>query len=307
MNQVRADRVPVAGGSLYYRTEGSGPVLLIMGGGPSSADTLAPLAAQLAADFTVVCYDRRGYSRSEVTDGPVEPADVIARHAADARRLIAALGAGPVSVFGTSFGALIALELAATAPAAVATVIVHEPPLGQLLAGRERQPFELNLDAEQDAGAALNAIAASVGVSRGRGLGVGGSGVGGSGLAGSGAAGSGAAGSGAAGAGPARADVELFIRRDAPAIGDYRLDIYRLRPMAGRLIVTGSEGSRDFYPYQCTMRLAGQLGLPLTELPGNHAGMIQQPARFAARLRYLLLQPACRETGLAGTHEGVTT
>jgi pimeloyl-ACP methyl ester carboxylesterase len=253
--------VAVAGGSIYYRTRGSGPPLLIMGGGPSNADTLEALAARLAEDRTVVTYDRRGYSRSPVDD-PAAPVG-IPRHGDDACQLIADLGAGPVSVFGTSFGALIALELAAAAPEVIGKLVVHEPPLGQLLASDERQPFDLDLDSAPDAGAALDAIAASVGVSRGR----------------------------AGGAGRPRAlpaDVELFIRRDAPAIGGYHLDLSRLRPLSGRIVVAGSEQSRAFYPYQCAAQLARYLGTPLAELPGDHAGMIRHPAEFAARLRSLL-------------------
>jgi pimeloyl-ACP methyl ester carboxylesterase len=255
-------RVKVDGGSIYYAARGSGPALVLMGGGPSNADTLEPLASRLAEDFTVVTYDRRGYSRSRAAD-PAGPAG-ISRHSDDARQLVAELGAGPVSVFGTSFGALIALDLAATVPAAVSTLIVHEPPLGQMLGGDERQPFDLDLGSGHDAGAALDAIAASVGVTRGRPPG------------------------GPARPGTSPADIELFIRRDVPAIGDYRLDLDRLRPMAGRVIVTGSRDSRGFYPYQCALRLARHLGTPLAELPGNHAGMIQHPAEFAAQLRTLL-------------------
>jgi pimeloyl-ACP methyl ester carboxylesterase len=252
-----------------------GPALILMGGGPSSADTLAPLASRLAADFTVVTYDRRGYSRSRVSD-PVDPAGPsgIPLHADDARRLVADLGSGPVAVFGTSFGALIALELAATVPAAVGRVIVHEPPFGQLLAGDDRRPFDLNLEAEKDPAAALNAIAASVGVSRGR---TAGAGVG-------------------AGPGANPADIELFIRRDAPAIGGYHLDLDRLRTLSGRITVAGSRESRGFYPYQCAEELARRLDTPLAELPGNHAGMIGYPDEFAARLRALLRFPALRIT-----------
>jgi pimeloyl-ACP methyl ester carboxylesterase len=258
--------VEVVGGSLWYRTQGMGPALILMGGGPSNADTLEPLASRLEDDFTVVTFDRRGYSRSHVSD-PAGPAG-IPLHADDARRLVADLGSGPVAVFGTSFGALIALELAAAVPAALGAVVIHEPPLGQLLAGDDRQPFDLNLDAEKDPVAALNAIAASVGVSRGR------------------------AADAPAGQGSSPADVELFIRRDVPAIGDYRLDLDRLRAMGGRIIVAGSRESRGFYPYQCAEQLARHLDTPLAELPGNHAGMIPHPDEFAARLQELLRAPA---------------
>lgn len=254
----------VPGGSIYYRTQGTGPTLVLSCGGPGNADTLGPLATSLQDTYTVVTYDRRGYSRSHLDD-PGEQAS-ISRHGDDLCRLIADLGTEPVSVFGTSFGALIALHLAAAAPAAIDTLIVHEPPLGQLLPSQERQPFDLNLDAEPSAASALNAIAASIGVKRGL--------------------------TGGAPAGVRPADVELFIRRDAPAIGDYHLDLNKLD--ASRIIVTGSEEGRAFYPYQCARRLADHLGTALVELPGNHAGMIQHPAQFADRLRNLLHRAAQR-------------
>jgi pimeloyl-ACP methyl ester carboxylesterase len=294
---VSEHTVGVVGGSLWYRTQGRGPALILMGGGPSNADTLEPLASRLADDFTVVTYDRRGYSRSHVSD-PAGPAG-LPLHADDARRLVADLGSGPVAVFGTSFGALVALELAVTAPAALGAVIVHEPPLGQLLAGDDRLPFDLNLDAEKDPVAALNAIAASVGVTRGRTAGVTrgcaagvSRGRAADAPAGPGSSPAGPGSSSPAGPGSSPADVELFIRRDAPAIGGYRLDLERLRVLGGRIIVAGSRESHGCYPYQCAQELARRLGTRLAELPGDHAGMIRHPDEFAARLRRLLRSPA---------------
>jgi len=256
-------QVPVPGARLYYQTQGSGPVLVLCGGGPANADTLAPLAAELASRYTVVSYDRRGYSRSDLDD-PDEQIS-IHRHGDDLRLLIQALGREPVFVFGTSFGALVALDLAASAPTLIRTAVVHEPPLGQLLTGEQRQPFDINLAGKPDAGAALAAIANSVGVKRGL-----------------------DAGRPADRPGARQADIELFVRRDVPAIADYHLDLARLAPLAGRLIVTGSEAGRDFYPYQCARLLAEATGAPFTELPGNHAGMLQQPAEFATVLTGLL-------------------
>jgi pimeloyl-ACP methyl ester carboxylesterase len=236
---------------------------VLCGGGPANADTLGPLTARLADLYTVVSYDRRGYSRSELDD-PGEQIG-IARHGDDLRLLIEAVGPEPVAVFGTSFGALIALDLAASAPERVRTMVVHEPPLGQLLPDDQRQQFNVKLDDKPDAGAALAAIAASVGVKRGL-----------------------DAGGGGTRPEVRQGDIELFIRRDAPAIGDYRLDLGRLDAVAGRLIVTGSEAGRDFYPYQCARRLAEAAGAPFVELPGNHAGMIQHPGEFATVLAGLL-------------------
>jgi len=62
--------VAVPGGTIYYRTQGSGPPLVLIGGGPSNADTLTALAGQLTAGHTVIIYDRRGYSRSTLPRSP---------------------------------------------------------------------------------------------------------------------------------------------------------------------------------------------------------------------------------------------
>jgi hypothetical protein len=40
--------IAVPGGTIYYRTEGYGPPLVLIGGGPSNADTLGALAGHLA-------------------------------------------------------------------------------------------------------------------------------------------------------------------------------------------------------------------------------------------------------------------
>jgi pimeloyl-ACP methyl ester carboxylesterase len=254
--------VPIPGGSLYYRTQGRGSPLVLIGGGPSNADTLSAVADQLDRDYTVVSYDRRGYSRSQLDDreAPVS----IGQHADDVRLIIKDLNMGPAVVFGTSIGALIALELAAAAPGAVGPLVGHEPPLGQLLTGDDRATFD-DGGTGSDAGAALDALARSTGVRRGA-----------------------QAGSGGAGDKARAGDIELLIRRDIPAVGQYHLDLDRLAPMAGRIVVAAGRDSREFYPYRCAARLAEGLGLPLAELPGNHAGMIQHPAEFAAALERLL-------------------
>jgi pimeloyl-ACP methyl ester carboxylesterase len=164
---VSDHRVVVPGGEIYYRSEGSGPPLVLIGGGPSNADTLAALAGELAPSRTVITYDRRGYSRSRIDD-PSQPA-TISLHANDVRDVIDDLGARPTSVFATSVGALIGLELAAADPGAVSLVIVHEPPLGQLVPADDRASFNVELD-QDDAGTALDQIAEGIGLNRGRSL-----------------------------------------------------------------------------------------------------------------------------------------
>jgi pimeloyl-ACP methyl ester carboxylesterase len=261
--------VQIPGGSLYYRTQGHGPSLILLGGGPANADTLSALAAELERDYTVISYDRRGYSRSQLDDRDA-PAS-IEEHADDVRRILADLDRGPAMVFGSSIGAVIALGLATSSPGDVVRLVVHEPPLGQVLTGADRATFDEGGDEEEDPEAALNALAGAIGVQRGQ------------------AAGQPGSGSGSGAGDKARAgDIELFVRRDMPAVGRYHLDLDRLAPLKGRIAVAAGRDSRDFYPYRCAERLAEALGVPLTELPGHHAGMIQHPAEFAAGLEGLL-------------------
>jgi pimeloyl-ACP methyl ester carboxylesterase len=95
--------VVVPGGEIYYRSEGSGPPLVLIDGGPCNADALAARAGELAPSRTVITYDRRGHSQSRIGDAS-QPATV-SLHASDVRDVIDDLGAGPASVFATSVGA----------------------------------------------------------------------------------------------------------------------------------------------------------------------------------------------------------
>lgn len=161
----------------------------------------------------------------------------------DVRDVIDDLGAGPASVFATSVGALIGLELAAADAGAVARVVVHEPPLGQLVPTDDQASFDVELD-QDDAGTALDQIAESIGLDRGRSL------------------------TGADDRLEVREDdVDLFLRRDAPAIAGYRLDLERIVSLAERIVVTSSEEGRDFCPHRCAAALAAALGPTLIELP----------------------------------------
>ncbi len=121
--------------NLYYTLRGSGPILPILQGGAGNAEGSEALADQLAGQFTVVTYDRRGLSRST----PVRAeGHEIAIHAIDAARLLAALSPAPAFVFGSSMGALIGLELTAEHSALVRLPIAHEPPVYRLLEGAEQ-------------------------------------------------------------------------------------------------------------------------------------------------------------------------
>ncbi len=122
----------VNGVRLFCRIGGAGatPLVLVHGSWVDhrSWDRAVPL---LAGSFRVLTYDRRGHSRSERPAGQGS----VREDVADLAALIEHFGLAPAWVAGNSFGAAIALRLAAARPELLRGLIAHEPPLFSLLAG----------------------------------------------------------------------------------------------------------------------------------------------------------------------------
>src|SRR5215213_8547814 len=117
------------GTSIAYDRQGSGPAVILVGGG--LVDPLtgragrwenAPLAAELAGRFTVYNYDRRGRGGS----GDTLPY-AVDREVEDLEALIEEAG-GSASVFGYSSGAVLSLRAAASG-LAIPRLALYEPPL----------------------------------------------------------------------------------------------------------------------------------------------------------------------------------
>lgn len=115
---------------LYHEVRGSGPVVLLIPPTPGDAGHFAALAAALDG-CTVVTYDRRGTSRSPRPPG--WSATTVAEQADDAAEVLRRITSGPAVVYGTSNGAMIALELAVRRPEMVSSLLVHEMPLLSVL------------------------------------------------------------------------------------------------------------------------------------------------------------------------------
>jgi|SRR6188472_1192815 pimeloyl-ACP methyl ester carboxylesterase len=111
----------VDGTTIDYDIAGSGPVIVFVAGVFNLRDTLAPLAAELNADHTVLIYDRRGRGES----GDTAPYS-IEREVEDLQALIEVAG-GSGSVFGFSSGAILALKAVADG-VAVKRLYLYEPP-----------------------------------------------------------------------------------------------------------------------------------------------------------------------------------
>jgi pimeloyl-ACP methyl ester carboxylesterase len=264
--------IRVPGANLYYEIRGAGPALVLIPAGAGDADSYRALAEQLAGAYRVVTYDRRGYSRSGLD--PADQAIRIETHSNDVHHLLAALGDQPADVFGCSIGALIGLDFAVHHPTQVRTLVAHEPPIPALLPAAEQaevrrgEQARLETLSQQGAGVALHQLASDLGIDR---------------------------------AGPrsnlglpqpnaetAAANELAFFKHDVPAVARYVLDLDALRANLSRVVVAGGSAGREYFPYRCAVALAGRLGLALVEFPGGHAGFVDYPDQFAAKLSDVL-------------------
>jgi len=139
--------VNVPGASLYVERAGAGPPLLFVNGsGSALADGLRPATLPVSRHFDVASWDHRGLGESSSDDVPVTMADF----AADALAVADSLGWQAFSVFGVSFGGMVAQELAVTAPSRVVRLVLgctsaggdggssyplHERPSPEVMAG----------------------------------------------------------------------------------------------------------------------------------------------------------------------------
>ena len=116
------DRVTSKDGTtIAYERVGSGPAVILVGGGISDRSENAPLAPELAEQFTVYNYDRRGRGDSSDT-----LPYAVEREIEDIEALVAAAG-DSAHLYGVSSGGALALE-AAAAGLAIDKVAVYEVP-----------------------------------------------------------------------------------------------------------------------------------------------------------------------------------
>ena len=258
------------------------PVLLMIGQ-PMSAEGFGALAGHFP-DRTVVTYDPRGLGRSVRKDGATEltPQD----QAADLHRLIEALGAGPVELFASSGGAVTALELVATHPDDVVTLVAHEPPIDAVL---------------PDADAVRRGRAGYTEAYEARGWGAGMAGF----ITMTSWAGeftdayfAQPAPDPAAFGMPAEDDGnrdDPLLSRRAWAVTDYRPDVAALTAAPTRIVIAVGEESGDTYTARTARGTAALLGREAVVFPSHHGGFLGgefgyagKPAEFAAKLREVL-------------------
>jgi len=109
------------GTTIAFDRMGDGPPAILVSGGSTDRSANAPLAALLASHFTVFNYDRRGRGPSGDT-----PPYAVEREVEDIDAVIAAVG-GSANLYGTSSGAALALEAAASG-LPISKLALWEPP-----------------------------------------------------------------------------------------------------------------------------------------------------------------------------------
>jgi pimeloyl-ACP methyl ester carboxylesterase len=270
---VKSQTLKVPGAQIYYEVYGSGPVLLMIPGGPADAGVFTSLARALADRYTAVPYDPRGNSRS-VLDGPAEDFH-LDLFGDDAARLLAALGDQPAYVLGSSGGAQIGLNLTARYPERVRTLVAHEPPCLELLPDVElHRASGRELDAiykAHGAQAAMQKFMASAGLDApppkdapppppemqeafGRIMG----------------------------------NLDFFFAHGRNAIVDYVPDIAALKAGKPRMFVGVGETTKGQTAHQTGVVLAERLGVAPIVFPGDHGGYGSHPEAFAKLLDQVL-------------------
>ena len=270
---TKIETLNVPGASLYYEVQGSGPVLLLMPGGPADATAFRSIAGQLAPHYTVVTYDPRGLSRSKL-QGPLDEERIVEVYADDVHRLLAAVTNEKADVFASSGGAVIALELVARHPEQLHTVVAHEPPSPTL------QPDSAHVRAtmeEVTAAYRTRGIGPAVEIF-----------------------------SDLIRSGPPPAPVgqptpkmleemartqgnmDLFFGPYVLAIARYEPDYAALRAVSCRVVAAVGDESRGELAHDGGLGLAERLGTPAVVFPGAHGGFGSHAAEFAAKLREVL-------------------
>jgi pimeloyl-ACP methyl ester carboxylesterase len=269
---VKTETLKVPGASIYYEIRGSGPVLLMMPGGPADAGAFRRIAGYLESDYTVVTYDPRGLSHSTL-DAPVNDERIVQIFADDAHRLLSATANEPAFVVASSGGATIALELAARHPEQIRTLVAHEPPSPVLLPdpARARADMEEIVQTYESAGIgpAMQKFMVQTGIRSGppppppgeptpemR-----------------------------AAMAQMQRNMDFWLGHYFRAVGEYEPDFDALKSGSARIIPGVGKESQGELANEGGLGLAKRLGTEAVVFPGAHGGFDTNAPEFAVKLR----------------------
>lgn len=272
---AKSNSLKVPGATLFYSIRGTGPVLLMMPGGPADSGAFNAIAGELTPDFSVVTYDPRGLSQSKL-EAPLEDSRIVEIFADDVHRLLKAVTGEPAFVFGSSGGAVIGLELVARHHEQVRTLVAHEPPAQALLPAHARHPEQLDeIEATyRSAGVwpAMQKFMESAGIKGGP--------------------------PPAPQGEPTPEMVEgmaqmernfsLFLGHYLKPVGLYEPDFAALKASSVRIVPAVGQDSLGQLAHEGGLGLATALGTDAVVFPGAHGGFDSHSAQFAVKLGEVL-------------------
>lgn len=255
----------VSGARLHYQIHGKGPLFLCISGANGDYEVWEALAQELSNRFTVVMYDRRGFSRSALV-GAQDYSQRLETDADDAAALIQHLSPQePATVIGNSSGAIVALTLLYRHPDRLRLLIAHEPPAFKLQAGADTLFTEQQAiyDTYRAGGVtpAMERFAVMIKAT----------------------------------------PPEVKALQSGYQTGLYRytnrmywferemlvypmadFSVEQFRPLSAKLMtVNGQDSNNEALQYVANVNLAKGLGLELVILPGAHGGFATHPSQFA--------------------------
>lgn len=257
----------VPGAMIHYKVTGSGPIMLLVAGATGEHTIFDDLAKHLMGSFTVVSYDRRGFSRSCLT-GAQDYANRLSTDVDDARRLIQHVSDELAFVFGNSSGAIIGMELLIQHPNVLRSVIAHEAPLINLHPNGVwwRDFFQKVYDVYQRSGVLLSARLFADGIASELEEAIGVAGV------------------FDAREGPfIAANAMYWFERELRQYPCATLDMQTLKANSGKIIVAGGRESSETSCYlPVNQTLAVELAKDIVVFPGAHGGYVTHPEEFAS-------------------------
>ena len=121
----RTQQITTNGTTIHVRVGGNGPAVVLLHGYGETGDMWAPLAAELARDFTVIAPDLRGMGLSARADNGFDKKN----QAEDVAGVMDALGVANADVVAHDIGNMVAFAFAAQHPGRVRRLVMMDAPV----------------------------------------------------------------------------------------------------------------------------------------------------------------------------------
>lgn len=247
-------------GELYYEVRGEGKPLLLIHGVIVDASLYEQTAEILSRYYKVICYDRRGYSRSKCKKTPEFRMEDQVKDILD---ILNELKIDRIIVTGASAGAVVGQYFLQKYPEKVEYLLMYEPAmLGNMM--QEEEKFKNwaeeteELIRKRKYNMALLRFSKHIGYQDPR--------------------------------SPQKSEevslreldnVEYAFNKEIPVLLRYYPDIDKMNQHADKITIAAGEKSEDSVYVQAAIRLAAQIGKKVVYYPGGHNLPYDLPLEFA--------------------------